>query len=237
MNISFTAALQPTDLPLQPILFSTGGRGKKAVLRLRKANSPWSEKITVAKQTCERVTIPAAAPFTRMDSHYSISMKSMMAPFIHTRLLVVSPRYLLINKTHRSLMLCHQNERIILPATSCQPQVDFLPSPQRLLTICAGETGLQSAAFDCDSQQQADLMLPGEKTELLSVTTRPLGDLQAIVVDHLVCKVIVMIINDDDLEGGRLINRSLKILDIVLATTQPLISSRSFRVPAIVLPL
>ena len=186
VDVSFTAALQPADLPLQPILFSAGGRNKKTVLRLRKTNSSWSDKITLAKQACESVRIPAVAPFSRLDSYYSVSIKPVMEPFGQTRLLVISPRYLFVNKTNHDLTLWHQREHFTLPALSCQTQVDFLPAPQRLLTISTDETSLRSAAFDCDHQEQVDLVLPGEKTELLSVTTRPLGDLQSIVIDHLV---------------------------------------------------
>lgn len=183
VSIDFASAQQDTLIPLQPILFNTGS--KKTVLRLRKSNSPWSARISLGKQTCACVCIPAIAPFTLTDSLYSVSVKRLQEPFGATQLIMISPRYVFVNKTPMDLCVRQQEKSFSLPASSCISHTEFLPTPRRLVNIKRAASESYSAEFDCDGSERMDLMLPGEIPDLLSVTTSLIGDLQAVTVDML----------------------------------------------------
>ena len=123
----------PATTPIQPLLFNTGS--KKAVVRLRKGNSPWSPRVSLGKQNYACVCIPAAAPFTLTDSLYSVSVKRLQEPFAATQLIMISPQYVFVNKTSMDLWIQQQEQSFSLPASSCICHTEFLPGSHRLLSI------------------------------------------------------------------------------------------------------
>lgn len=180
----------PSDAPLlQPILFSAGGNGKKTVIRLRKGNSPWSPRVSLEKQSCETVRIPASPPYTRFDSLYAVSVQRAPKPFESTRVLVISPRYVFVNRTSYDLTLWQETESVALPASSGISWTEFLPTSQHMLRL-SKDASSRSAPFSCDSAQPIDLQLcNGEETLLLSVKTSLVDDLHTVSIDLLVRQV------------------------------------------------
>lgn len=180
----------PCEAPLlQPVLFSAGGIGKKTVIRLRKGNSPWSARVSLEKQSCETVRIPASPPYTRFDSLYSVSVQHAPKPFEATRVLVISPRYVFVNRTSHDLTLWQETESVALPASSGITWTEFLPASQHLLRLSKDAVS-RSAPFSCDSAQPIDLQLSdGEETLLLSVKTSLVDDLHTVSIDLLVRQV------------------------------------------------
>ena len=184
ISVNF-ASIQPDPVttPLQPFLFNTGS--KKAVVRLRKGSSPWSPRVSLGKQNCTCVCIPAAAPFTLTDSLYSVSVKRLQEPFTATQLITISPQYVFVNKTSMDLWIQQQDQSFSLPASSCICHTEFLPGSHRLLSIKRATSNSYSTEFDCDGSERMDVVLPGEPEDLLSVTTSQIGDLQAVTIDML----------------------------------------------------
>lgn len=188
--VTVSLGVTPSDTPLlQPVLFSAGGNGKKTVIRLRKGNSPWGSRVTLEKQACETVRIPASPPYTRFDSLYSVSVQRAPKPFEATRVLVISPRYVFVNRTPHELTLWQEKESVALPASSGISWTEFLPASQHVLRL-SKDMESRSAPFSCDSAQPIDLQLSsGAETLLLSVKTSFVDDLHTLSIDLLVRQV------------------------------------------------
>ena len=117
---------------LNPALFFADE--KKAVIRLRRDNSEWSEKSKV-KEGVTVIKIPAQSSFVPMEALYTVVVRRLNPPFTFTKLLTILPRYVLINRTGFDMALYQNTELLTLSAHSCVSFSSLYPAPRHLLSF------------------------------------------------------------------------------------------------------
>ena len=202
IKMGFEGAVSMEDMQsLSPVLYSEDE--KKVVIRIRRDNSDWSDKTKVSEGSSV-VKVPAQLPFMPMETFYTIVVRRLNAPFIHTKLLTILPRYMFINRTGFDMAVYQNSELLSLPRHSCACVSSLLPAPRHLLSfsILGSSTPLsspcvakevKSAQFDVDAVGQWDVLLSesnqmdvlSNHSSLFSLTAAEVNGQQTITVERL----------------------------------------------------